>query len=1725
MKLMPAFWRRSRRGLYRAVAVIGAFAAVAGGLTAVTAAPARADQTITSGGPYAVTYSGGDVVASEDVPGVAPADVSNLLTTTWPQAVGLSAGASLTAIYRATWQEFSSTWQANPSAQGFPEPPDSSGGSASVSSDGSGGTTLNIDIPAAAVSANITVPLWLQTALGQAAGILAAAASLAICEPTVIAVGGVALGTTGPGGIVLTAAGTRICGGFAAAMWTFFSSVVGHAFSNQPWTGEVWLSLVSASLTAFVGGAFVAKWVPAVRWILLKLVGWIPGAIVNIVGFIKPYVSDAWQDFLASVQRFMRRGEQQVEDGLPMWNLPNIPVTDGRIVDRGFFEAYPFGGAAVAAGTSSYCMDAYGSGGNPSAGQAVAINTCDQGASQLSDVYPDGMVSIGGLCLDIQGGTSSLGTQLVNLEPCDDSANQVWAQVGSTVVNKATSDCLDEPNGSTTPGTQLDISPCNGSPAQAWLGPAGQPCDIYAANGTACTAAYSMTRAMYAAYGGPLYQVKRSSDGTTANIGLLAAGFDVNAPAQDSFCAGTACTITEIYDQSPMGNNLTVAPGGGAAPNPDNPADATALPITIGGHEAYGVDIEPGMGYRNNTTQGIATNGEPEGMYMVASGTHANPACCFDFGNGEANSDDNTGGHMDAVNLSTTCWPGGQCTGNGPWVQADLEDGLFMGANNTNLANLGNSTDFVTALLKNNGQTTFALKGGDSQSGGLSTWYDGPLPGGLYTPMKQEGGIILGTGGDNSNWGVGSFFEGVMTAGYPTDAADNAVQANIVAAGYAGNSAGVNAVASAAGPAVAHDGYASVYTVTSGGHLQETYDPAIGQPWVTQDMFVKFHTPPVMAGTEPVAVTHDGYTSVYTVDAGGGDGPAAGDLQETYLSAIGAGWVTQDLSALAGTPPTDLTPTAVYHDGYTSVYTVTRSDRHLQETYLPALGAGWRTQDLSGLTSGPAVLAGTSPVAVYHDGYTSVYAVNGADHLQETFLPALGAGWQTQDMKAKFGTPDTTVTPAAVHHSGYTSVYTVDKGDDGPAAGDLQETFLQAIGDPWDTQDMSAKFGTPTVAPGTSPVALFHTGYTSVYTVDQGSDHLQETFLPAIGDPWTSQDMNAKFGTPPTAETPIVLLHADATGALTWTSVYTFNEDTDDLQETYLTAIGDPWVTKTLSATPPAADPDSPPAAAAAVAHDGYASVYTVDTNGDLQETYLTAAGQPWTTQNLTTLTSGPSVMPGTKPVAVTHDGYTSVYTIDTNGHLQETWLPAIGQAWVTQDLSAKAGTPSANTTPAAVLHDGYTSVYTVDAANGHLQETWLSALGGSWVTQDLLAKAGTPPAEAGTSPAVVFHSGYTSVYTVDASHDLQETYLPALGAAWITQDLSAKAGTPPTSWTPAAVFHNGYTSVYTVDDPSRDLQETYLPAIGDSWSTQDMSVKFGTPPVASGTQPVAIYHTGYASVYTVDQGSDHLQETYLTAVADPWTTQDLSSKAGVPATVETPVALVHADASGGLTWTSVYTIDEATDHLRETYLQALGDPWVTKDLTALTGGPPDAATDDPTAGSSVIHEGYTSVYTVDANGDLQETYLTAAGQPWVTQDLTKLTSGPAVRSGTQPTAVTHDGYTSVYTIDTNGDLQETWLSALGQAWATQDLSSTTHTPASNASPAVVYHSGYTSVYTVDGSNGNLWETYLPALGAGWTAQNLTANAGTPAVDAYTYPGRRLPRRVHQRVHGRCGDR
>src|SRR3954462_5308089 len=122
---------------------------------------------------------------------------------------------------------------------------------------------------------------------------------------------------------------------------------------------------------------------------------------------------------------------------------------------------------------------------------------------------------------------------------------------------------------------------------------------------------------------------------------------------------------------------------------------------------------------------------------------------------------------------------------------ADLENGLISGVNQRYNANDPSiSNRFTTAVIKGE-PNHWAIRGGNAQSGGLSTFYDGARPNVAgYNPMKKEGAIILGIGGDNSIGAAGTFYEGVMTAGYPSAATENSVQANIVAAGYANSSGG-----------------------------------------------------------------------------------------------------------------------------------------------------------------------------------------------------------------------------------------------------------------------------------------------------------------------------------------------------------------------------------------------------------------------------------------------------------------------------------------------------------------------------------------------------------------------------------------------------------------------------------------------------------------------------------------------------------------------------------------------------------------------------------------------------------------------------------------------------------------------------------------------------------------------------------------------------------------------
>jgi hypothetical protein len=326
------------------------------------------------------------------------------------------------------------------------------------------------------------------------------------------------------------------------------------------------------------------------------------------------------------------------------------------------------------------------------------------------------------------------------------------------------------------------------------------PCDIYAAAGDPCVAAHSTTRALYASYNGPLYQVLRQSDGKTLDIGVVQpvaspspdAGGYANAAAQDAFCANTYCWITTIYDQSPKHNNLIQAPRGGfsgpAMGGFNNIPVADMAPITIMGHKAYGVFIEPGMGLRQDDPKGTAVDDQAEGQYWVINGQHYNSGCCFDYGNAEIDSRDDDNGTMETAYYGNAgAWYRG--SGAGPWIMTDQENNLVGCVNpdgSKGCANLPSiNWRFVTAIAKGEPHHWTSM-GGDAQRGALSVMFDGPRVDITYDPMRKQGAILLGNGGDNSVGSQGTFYEGAMTAAstFPSDATDQLVQANVVAARY-----------------------------------------------------------------------------------------------------------------------------------------------------------------------------------------------------------------------------------------------------------------------------------------------------------------------------------------------------------------------------------------------------------------------------------------------------------------------------------------------------------------------------------------------------------------------------------------------------------------------------------------------------------------------------------------------------------------------------------------------------------------------------------------------------------------------------------------------------------------------------------------------------------------------------------------------------------------------------
>jgi hypothetical protein len=284
----------------------------------------------------------------------------------------------------------------------------------------------------------------------------------------------------------------------------------------------------------------------------------------------------------------------------------------------------------------------------------------------------------------------------------------------------------------------------------------------------------------------------------TQDIGTLANGY-ADGAAHAAFCGTEVCTFSIMYDQSERENDLTVAKAGcyGCDMNPpdsactdDYESDAKRRPTTVAGNAVYALYMDEHEGYRDNDTDGMPTGQDEQGVYMVAEGSGlrqgAGCCCCWNFGNVSTNNCYGPSGQMNALFFGDGYWGSGQ--GSPPWFMGDFEAGVWAGG--TGASNAVNSSlpsmnmDYAFGILKTR-PANYAIRVADATTGTITTAYDGAVPtafpGGNWS---MQGGIALGIGGDNSNHSSGTFLEGAITAGRPTDDIDEAVHENVKAAGY-----------------------------------------------------------------------------------------------------------------------------------------------------------------------------------------------------------------------------------------------------------------------------------------------------------------------------------------------------------------------------------------------------------------------------------------------------------------------------------------------------------------------------------------------------------------------------------------------------------------------------------------------------------------------------------------------------------------------------------------------------------------------------------------------------------------------------------------------------------------------------------------------------------------------------------------------------------------------------
>ena len=152
-----------------------------------------------------------------------------------------------------------------------------------------------------------------------------------------------------------------------------------------------------------------------------------------------------------------------------------------------------------------------------------------------------------------------------------------------------------------------------------------------------------------------------------------------------------------------------------------------------------------------------------------------------------------------------------------------------------------------------------------------------------------------------------------------------------------------------------------------------------------------------------------------------------------------------------------------------------------------------------------------------------------------------------------------------------------------------------------------------------------------------------------------------------------------------------------------------------------------------------------------------------------------------------------------------------------------------AATNPATYVRSDNVNAVVYRGIDNHIHEVYLP-LGGIWEVGDLSALTGAPPA-AGDPSGYVRSDNVNSVLYRGIDNHIHELYLPLGGGSWLSADLSALSGAPPADGDPAAYRRSDNVNSVLYRGLDNQIHELYLPLGGGSWRTGDLSALTGAPP------------------------------------------------------------------------------------------------------------------------------------------------------------------------------------------------------------------------------------------------------------------------------------------------------